>query len=302
MSAYKKQYQLIAGGLLLGKLASVAFRQYKRGQSVLKLKGQVVAITGASSGIGKALAYELADAGCNLVLAARREHLIEEIAADLRAKFQIEVLPIPCDVARREEAEAMIEMALDTFGQIDILINNAGVSDYVYFAQDDPDAMRRVMDINYWGALYCMHKALPAMTARQQGLIVNVSSVAGKLAQPGIANYSATKHALNGLSQALRIELAPQGIRVLVICPTSTKTDIVATSNNNSGVKFNPDNFFGMSAEQVARETLAAILDHKREHILGLAERVGLGIYSWVPGLGDRLIGWGAKRLFRHEG
>lgn len=302
MTSYQKPIQVLAGALLLGKAATMLQQHFKRNQNRHKLKDQVLVITGASSGIGKALAYELAAAGCKLVLTARREHLLEAIVADLKSKFQIEALAIPCDVARREEAEAMIEMVLDRFQQIDILINNAGVADYVYFSQDDPDAMRRVMDINYWGALYCIHKALPAMSARQQGLIVNVSSVAGKLAQPGIANYSASKYALNGLSQALRIELASQGIRVLVVCPTSTKTDIVATSHNHSGVKFNPEDFFGMSAERVARETVAAICEQKREHVFGLAERIGLGIYHYLPGIGDRIIGWGAKRVFQQEG
>jgi short-subunit dehydrogenase len=258
-----------------------------------------VVITGASSGIGKALAYELAAAGCKLVLAARRLELLEALAAELESRFEIETLAIGCDVSEQEQAEKLIAQSLERLGKIDILINNAGVADYLFFHKDSPAKMRRVMEVNYWGVVYCTHAALPAMMAAKSGTVINISSVAGKLATPGIANYSASKHALNGLSQALRMELAAYGIHVLLVCPTSTKTEIVAKAHDHSAVRFNPENYFGMSAERVAKETLQALLDKRREHVLGAGERLGLQIFQLIPGLGEAILRRGASFVFQ---
>jgi short-subunit dehydrogenase len=291
---------MLAGGLLTAaRLGQSAWRFQQRPLRKQALRGQVAVITGASSGIGKALAETLADAGCRLVLAARRVELLESLAAGLESFYGIETLVVRTDIAEPEQAQVLIERAIEHFGQIDLLINNAGIADYTYFNQDSIESMRRVMDVNYWGTVACTKAALPPMRARRKGMIVNISSVAGKIGQAGIANYSASKHAVNGLSEALRIEEARHGVRVLLVCPTSTKTDIVKNSSNHSGAAFNPESYFGMSAERVARETLRAILDRRRELVLGAGERLGLGIHAVAPGFVDTVMKQAVRFIFK---
>ena len=139
------------------------------------------------------------------------------------------------------------------------------------------------MDINYWGMVYCTHAVLPSMISRGSGKIINISSVAGKIGTPAMANYAATKHAMNGFSDALRAEVAKYGIQVNVICPTSTKTSIVMNSANNSAVKFDPKNYPGMTPERVSKETMNAILDNKPEHVIGFLENIGIAINKISP-------------------
>lgn len=267
-------------------------RQQRRSRRA-ELKGQVVVITGASSGIGKALAEVLAAEGCRLVLAARRSELLQALAAELAQRHGVETLAVTTDVSDQAQCEALCQQALQHFGQVDIWINNAGVASYAYFAKDELAEMRRVMEINYWGAVYGAKAVLPHMQARRSGLIVNISSVAGKIGQPGIANYSASKHALNGLSNALRIEVARYGVKVLLICPTSTQTEIVAQATHKQAVRFNPEKYFGMSAERVARETLAAIVARQPERVLGAFERLGVHWRHFSP----RSFDWSMRQV-----
>ncbi|HEY9841658.1 MAG TPA: SDR family oxidoreductase, partial [Candidatus Obscuribacterales bacterium] len=264
-----KRGLIFAGaGMAMARIGLGFWRLKQRPARKQAMRGQNVIITGASSGIGKALAQELAKAGCNLVLAARRTELLQALAAELEKDYGIETLVVPTDVSEEVQARTLIDKALARFGQIDVLINNAGVATYSYFYKDDLAGMRRVMEVNYWGAVYCTRAVLPDMMGHRSGMIVNVSSVGGKMGQPGIGNYCATKHALNGLSESLRIELAKYGIHVLLVCPTSTRTDIVMSASNNSAFALDKQNYFGMSAERVARETLTSMLDRKREHVL----------------------------------
>lgn len=286
-----KRNLILAGtGLAALNLGKKIWTIRDRPARLQSLRGQVVVITGASSGIGKALAEVLAEAGCRLVLAARRIELLESLANDLERRFKVETLVVRTDVSEEAQAQILIERALEQFGHVDVLINNAGIADYCYFQKESISSMRRVMEVNYWGTVACTQAAIQPMIQRHSGMIVNISSVAGKIGQAGIANYSATKHAVNGLSEALRVELAHHGIHVLLICPTSTKTDIVATSSNSSGAAFNPESYFGMSAERVARETLTAMLDHKREHVLGAGEKLGLALHATAPGVVDAVM------------
>ncbi|PKL78215.1 MAG: short chain dehydrogenase [Candidatus Melainabacteria bacterium HGW-Melainabacteria-1] len=295
--AQASRFRILSRQLLLGASALTALRLghqlwnlRMRPARRLALRGKVAVITGASSGIGRALACELAAAGCHLVLAARRDELLSTLATELESRHGVRTLVVRTDVADQAQAEVLAERALEHFGHVDILINNAGIATYSAFDQDPIAGMRQVMEVNYWGTVYCTRAMLPAMQARHRGMIVNISSVAGKMGQPGIANYSASKHAVNGLSAALRIELARFGIHVLLICPTSTKTDIVSVSSNHSAIRFNPEQYFGMSTERVARETVSAILDRRREHVLGAGERLGLVINTLSPSLVDAVI------------
>ncbi len=275
--------KMIAGIATAACVAYKAYKVFSRPAKLKKLKDQVVVITGASEGIGKAYADDFAKAGAKLVLAARRKEKLEETAKELKEKYNIETLAVVTDVSKEHDCINLIEQALEHFGHVDILINNAGTATYEFFHKENVDNLKRIMDINYWGMVYCTHAVLPSMISRGSGKIINISSVAGKIGTPAMANYAATKHAMNGFSDALRAEVAKYGIQVNVICPTSTKTSIVMNSANNSAVKFDPKNYPGMTPERVSKETMNAILDNKPEHVIGFLENIGIAINKISP-------------------
>jgi NAD(P)-dependent dehydrogenase (short-subunit alcohol dehydrogenase family) len=160
----------------------------------MKLKDKVVIITGASSGIGKALAIELAQRGANLVLAARQYVTLCEIARDLQNQYNVKAVAVQCDVAVEEDCAALIKQAVLTFGKIDVLVNNAGISMRALFKDLDLKVMKNLMDVNFWGTVYCTKHALPEIT-KTKGSIVAVSSIAGYKGLPGRSGYSASKFA-----------------------------------------------------------------------------------------------------------
>lgn len=289
----------------LGLLSAVAYGGYQaykilsRDAKKQDLKDKVIIITGASSGIGKAYAIDLAKYGAKLVLAARRTEKLEELATELKEKYNTETMVITTDVSKKEEAVNLIEKALEKFGVIDILINNAGISTFSFFHNDDIENLRRVMEVNYWGMIYCTHAVLPSMIKNKGGKIVNISSTSSKIAIPGMANYSASKHAMNGFSDALRLEVAKHGIKVITICPTSTKTDIVSTSINSNSVKFNPENYFGMSVERVSKETINAIVDNQPELIIGAGEKLSVALNKTAPSLVGLVLKNASGYLFK---
>lgn len=259
-----------------------------------ELKDQVVIITGASEGIGKAIALELAKYQVNLVLAARTESKLLALAEEIRKKYNTKVLTLPTDVSKEEDTKNLINKTLETFGHIDILINNAGIATYSYFHKEEISRLRKVMEINYWGTVYCTSEALPSMIERKKGKIVNVSSIAGLVAFPTLGNYSATKHAVNGFSNALRSEVAQHNINVILVCPGSTKTDIVKNSEHNKGININPEDYRGMSPEKVAKRTVKAILDNKPVELVGI-ESIGAEINRFCPAIVRTALRMGIK-------
>lgn len=292
---------------LLGALSTALWmgkRLYQKqlyAQNYAALKGQVVVITGASSGIGAAYARVFAQAGCRLVLAARRVERLESLAEELQQRYSVEVLTCPTDVCAPEAVAQLVQQSLLHFGQIDIFINNAGIANYCFFYQDSLEDMRRVMEVNYWGVVHCTQAVLPHMMERRRGRIVNVASTAAKIATPGIAHYSATKHAVKGLSDGLRVEMARYGIRIHTICPTSTQTEIVQQSANHSGVNFNPQKYPGMRPERVATETLQALCTNTPELIIGRGEKVAVQLKHFTPGLLELGLKGVARWVFKEK-
>jgi short-subunit dehydrogenase len=182
-------------------------------------------VTGASSGIGAQLARDLARRGMRVALLARRADRLEELAAEVR-RAGGEALPVPCDVADRGSVEAAVGAAVERFGRVDLLVNNAGYGRHVLFKDHDVGDIERMMRTNYLGTVWATKAVLPAMRTRRRGWIVNVSSVAGKLGQPDEAAYSASKFAVAGLSEALAYELAPLGIHVMTVYPALVRTEM----------------------------------------------------------------------------
>jgi short-subunit dehydrogenase len=279
---------IVTAAVPLAALGFKALRTLARKSRRKSLRDQVVVITGASTGIGKSYAIALAREGAKIVLAARTASKIEELAEEIKVKYNVETLAVPTDVSKEEEARNLIERALDRFGHIDILINNAGIATYGYFHNNNIEDLKKIMDVNFWGAVYCTHAVIPSMITRGKGKIVNISSFVGKRAVPVMAGYSASKYALGGFSESLRVEVKKYGIDVTVIYPTSTRTEIVNNALDTGKIKFGAN--VGMTSDRVARETINAILDNKRDHVIGIGENIALSINNRFPSLVDRVL------------
>lgn len=189
------------------------------------LRGRVVVVTGASSGLGAATARLLASRGARVVLGARRAERLRALADAIVAAGG-EALAVPTDVTRPSEVEALVGAALRAFGRLDVLVNNAGVMPHSPLERARIADWDRTIDVNLKGVLYGIAAALPPMRAQQSGHIVNVSSVAGHKVRAGTAVYAATKHAVRVVSEGLRQEVKPYGIRVSVISPGAVESEL----------------------------------------------------------------------------
>ncbi|SRR5258707_8640334 len=189
------------------------------------LSGRVVAVTGASSGIGEATAMACAKAGAAVSLAARRLDRIEDLAERITGDGGT-ALAVQTDVGDEQEAQRFIERTAADLGRLDVLVNNAGVMLLGPIAGADTEEWRRMIDANVYGVLYCTHAALPLMLEQGSGHVVTISSVAGRFARAGGGVYNLTKFGVGAFSEALRQEVAPQGIRVTLIEPGFVATEL----------------------------------------------------------------------------
>ena len=254
-------------------------------------RDNVVVVTGASAGIGLEIARQLASEGAALVLAARNPSLLETAVEECRA-LGARAVGVPTDVADRLQCEALIEKAVAEFGRIDTLINNAGISMHARFDElTDPDAAERIMRINYLGSVWCTYYALPHLK-RSRGRIVAVSSLTGINGVPTRTLYAASKHAMAGFFDSLRIELKRDGVSVTVVYPGFVATDIAhrALAADGGLLGERPvDKGAVMSAEECARSTLAAAASRRRELVMTRIARLGILLKGFVPDLVDRV-------------
>lgn len=252
-----------------------------------------VIVTGASSGIGEALALRLAEQGAWLALAARRAERLEAVAAACRTRGG-RALAIPTDVSDEAACRSLVERAHEEYGRVDMLINNAGLS-VVSLLQDyrDLDLFRRVMDVNFYGAVQCTFHALPHLI-ESRGRLVNVSSLGGKLAIPYNSAYVASKFALGGFSDSLRLELARHGVSVTLVCPYWVVSEFHESYLDREGQRKGPAGRAlytprTMTADRCAQITLEAAYRRKGEVVMGPG-RFLVPLHALAPGLADRLI------------
>jgi short-subunit dehydrogenase len=258
----------------------------------MDLKNKTVIITGASSGIGRACAEEFARRGANLVLGARQYVTLCEIAQDLEQRYSIKALAVQCDVSKEKECEHLISQAIMTFSRIDVLINNAGISMRALFKDLDLVVLRNLMEVNFWGAVYCTKYALPHLL-KNKGSVVGVSSIAGFHGLPGRTGYSASKFALNGFLEALRIENLKTGLHVLLAAPGFTASNIrnVALVKDGSAQgesSMNEDKM--MTSEEVAEIIADGVIKRKRRLIMTGQGKLTVLLNRFVPGVLDKLI------------
>ncbi len=255
------------------------------------MKDNVVAITGASKGIGAELARQLAAKGAKLVLAARGEKELAEIADDCR-RAGASAVTATADVAIERDCQAVVATALEAFGRLDTLVNNAGASMWARFEDiEDMSILQRIMQVNYMGAVYCTRHALPHLRA-SRGRIVGISSLAGRVGVPTRTGYSASKHAMTGFFDSLRIELAESGVTVTMIYPGFVATGIRenATGPDGKPIAVSPvKESQVMSVEDCARRIVAAIERREREVVMTARGKLGLWLKLIAPALVDRI-------------
>ena len=232
------------------------------------MKDKVVIVTGASSGIGLATAREFARLGARVVLAARSEDLLHQYVSEIKAGGY-EAFAVKTDVTLEEDCRKLVNATLEKYGRLDILVNNAGISMRALFKDVDIQVLKRLFDVNFWGAVQCTKYALPHLI-RYRGSVVGVSSVAGIVGLPGRTGYSASKYALHGFLETLRIENLKNGLHVLILCAGFTKSEIrkKALTADGSQQGFTPrEEEKMMMPEDVARAIVRA-LNRRRNYVI----------------------------------
>ena len=219
----------------------------------MELPGAVVVVTGASAGIGRATALAFARKGSNVVVAARREHLLEELSAEIRSHGRRAVV-VTCDVTEWKQVLALAARTVEEFGRCDVLVNNAGIPGGGPFAQLSIDQIRRIVTVNYLGVLHCTKAFLPTMLDAGSGHIVNVASLAGRFAVPGASLYASTKHAVVAFSEALHYELQVRGLLVTAVNPAFVETEGFSARGRPRLLTLTPDRVANAIVEVVRDE------------------------------------------------
>ena len=260
-------------------------------------KDKVVAVTGGSEGIGKAIIDALIPLGAKVATCGRNYDKLYELHMQYS---QVLLHSIVCDVSKEEDCKRFIDSTIKTFEKIDILINNAGVSMRALVKDLDVDVIRKVMDVNFYGAVYCTKHAMPSII-ENQGTIVGVSSIAGYRGLPGRSAYSASKFALQGWLEALRIELMDDNVNVMWVCPGFTASNIRFAALDAEG-KPQGDTTMEegemMSAAEVAHHILQAIEKRKRTMVLTFTGKRTVFMNRFFPGLTDKLV----RKFYFNEG
>lgn len=237
--------------------------------SKINFSEKTVIVTGASSGIGLALAQEFAKLGANVVLAARSEDKLAQIIKEIEGAGGV-AMGICCDVTNFEQCQSMVFRCVERFGGVDILINNAGLSMRALFDDVEIDVLRKLMDVNFWGAVNCTKCALPYIQ-QNKGSIVGISSIAGLHGLPARTGYSASKYALQGFLDTLRVENLYRGVHVMVAIPGFTESNVrlSALTADGSAQGESPRNEGKMmTAQQVANLVIRGVWKKKREVLM----------------------------------
>ena len=255
------------------------------------MKDKVVLITGGTSGIGKALAFAFGRAGASVVITGRNEENLQATGEALSAQH-IENLALVADVSREADCARMVSQTISRFGQLDILINNAGISMRALFQDVDLAVIRQVMDINFYGTVYATKYALPHIL-QTKGSVLGISSIAGYRGLPGRTGYSASKFAMHGFLETLRTEVLEKGVHVMIACPGFTASNIRNTALTAQGQVQGQsplDEGKIMSAEEVADRILKATRQRKRDLVMTTQGKLTVFLNKWLPGLTDRLV------------
>ena len=248
-------------------------------------QNKVVWITGASSGIGEALAIAFAKEGAKLVLSSRRENELNLVKQKLNIN-ETNVLILPLDLADSTNLNNHTQKVISTFGRIDVLVNNGGISQRSWIKDTPLEIDRKIMEVNFFGTVALTKSVLPYMTKQNSGHIVVISSIAGKFGFYLRSAYSASKHALHGFFESLRLEVHNNNIKVMMVCPGKIKTDISVNALNAKGEKHNlvdENQLTGMSAEACAAVIITGLKNNKYELFVGGKEMKSVWLKRFFP-------------------
>lgn len=263
------------------------------------LAGLRVLVTGASQGIGRALAADAAKRGCKVIAAARSQKLLDELAAEVRtAGGDIEV--VTGDVTSPTDRQAMLAAAESKYGGLDVLVNNAGIGATGHFMDSDPQVLRQIFEVNYFGLCEMIRLFLPTLKRGKTPVIVNISSVVGRRALPARSLYASSKFAVAGLSEAIRAELAKDGVDVLVVNPGLTQTNF-SQNMLEAKAKISMDHKRGMTSEEVAAATLDAVAAGKSEITLTFQGKLLVLVARFAPWIVDFFARKKVRELFADE-
>jgi short-subunit dehydrogenase len=262
--------------------------------SRLDLRDARILLTGASSGIGSALALRLAAERARLVVASRNQERLDKLAANIRAGGG-EAVAVAADIADAAQRGRLIEATVSALGGLDVLINNAGVGAMGWFADAAEERLRRIFEVNFFAATELTRLALPHLREGRNPMLVNVSSVVGRRGLPGLSEYCASKFALTGWSESLRPELARLGVHVLLVTPGRIATEF---RNNllEDRFRFGWQNRPGMTADRCARIIVSAMRRRCNEVVITREGQLFLWINRLVPWVLDAALGWYTKR------
>jgi len=253
-----------------------------------RLRNKVVVVTGAATGIGRALARRFARAGACLGLLDVDLEGLEGLSSELECELSIH----ECDVRDAQSCSQQLAEVVDRFGGIDVLINNAGISHRSLFADTQLDVIRRVMEVNFFGAVHCTQAALPSLVARR-GTVVAISSVAGFAPLVGRCGYAASKHALHGFFDSLRAELRSAGVNVMLICPSfvDTKIDQHALGADGGGVARRKSTVGRLlTPEHIADEVAAGVAQGRQRILPSMVAKTSYWLWSVWPAAYERLM------------
>jgi short-subunit dehydrogenase len=263
------------------------------------LRDRRILITGASSGIGKALAEEGARRGARVLLTARSTDTLDRLTGEINHDGG-QAFSIAADIASDADRQRLMQSAVTKWGGLDVLINNAGVASFGHFADSSEAILRQIMEVNFFAAAELIRLAIPYLRNGQQPAVVNISSMCGRRGLPAWPEYSASKFALCGLTEALRGEMARFDIDVLLVLPGMTNTGLSGHLLRNEG-KMKLDFSKGMDPKAVAQAVLAGLAKNRTEMVLGREARWMLWVNRFFPRLVDRLLARKVVQLYAHS-
>jgi short-subunit dehydrogenase len=256
-------------------------------------QGRVVWITGASSGIGEALAHAFWNRGASLVLCARRRTELERVSRQLGTKAGQHIVTLVMDVTDTASFKHHIALVQDFYGKVDVLVNNAGISQRSWAAETPLDVDRRIMEVNYFGTVALTKAILPMMLEARSGAIVVISSISGKFGFYLRSAYAASKHALHGFFDSLRMEVWKQGLEVMIVCPGKIRTNIsvnALTADGSTHGQMDPGQESGRAPEELAERIIRGLEKGEEEVYFGGPEMKAVWIRQYFPKLFSKLI------------
>jgi short-subunit dehydrogenase len=256
-----------------------------------QINNKVAWVTGASSGIGEALVYELSKKNAKIVISARREEMLQ--AVKNRCAHPENIMVLPLDLANMDEFEDKVKQVIARFGTIDLLFNNGGISQRSMALETPLDVDRKIMEIDYFGTIALTKAVAPQMVKQKSGHIAITTSLVGKFGSPWRSSYAAAKHALHGFFDSLRTELHPDNVKITLLCPGFIKTDVSVNALGPDGKptgEMDNAQANGMSAAVCAQKIIKAVEKEKLETVIGGTERFGVLLKRFMPNLFAKII------------